>query len=269
MTTSIVEVAFKAGRIGIYENHQNLPAKHGDFVVVEADKGEDLGKVITIGSIPEFMSPEEPLKKIIRLATRADLVRMEKNRHLEDEALKICKHKIKKHQLNMNLVDAEYQLDHQRLTFYFTSDQRVDFRQLVRDLAARFKTRIELRQIGVRDAAKHIGGYGPCGCQLCCTTFLRKFESITIQYAKDQLLPMNSNKLTGLCGRLKCCLAFERRFYLEELKRFPRIGVEVETPEGIGVVDKIDIFNSMVYVRYPDEDIRRIHLESIKEVEVI
>lgn len=269
MVKSIVEVAFKAGRIGLFENDKGLVLRHGDFVIVEADKGEDLGKVVTLGQAPAFMSDDEPLKKVIRLATPADMARMQENRALEEEALKICKQKIGKHRLNMNLVDAEYQLDHKRLTFYFTSDQRVDFRQLVRDLAARFKTRIELRQIGVRDAAKHVGGYGPCGCQLCCTTFLKRFESITIQYAKDQLLPMNTNKLTGMCGRLKCCLAFERHFYLEELKRFPQVGSEVETPYGVGVVDKIDIFNETIYVRGADEDIFKVTLSELNPVGVV
>ncbi len=263
MAAKIIEVAFKAGRIGLFENTNQLEIDHGDMVIVEADKGEDIGKVVTMGNIPYFIPEEEPLKKVLRLATEAEIQKLEENRRLEEEALQICKEKVRNHRLNMNLVDAEYQLDHKRLTFYFTSDQRVDFRKLVRDLAARFKTRIELRQIGVRDAAKHVGGYGPCGCQLCCTTFLKKFESITIQYAKDQLLPMNASKLTGLCGRLKCCLAFERRFYLEEMARYPKVGETITTPDGTGKVEKIDIFNELVYVMYPDNEIRKVKLEEI------
>lgn len=263
MATDLVEVAFKAGRIGIFANRVGLNIKQEDYVIVEADKGMDIGKVIQKGQLFYEDISEEELKNVARLATPNDMKKLKENRHLEDKAVRICKDKIVKHKLNMNLVDAEYQWDHNKLTFYFTSDQRVDFRKLVRDLAGRFHTRIELRQIGVRDAARHVGGYGSCGCQLCCTAFLRNFDNITTQYVRDQLIPMNPSRLTGICGRLKCCLAFERDFYIDELSKFPKVGERINTENGDGVVEKVDIFNSVIYVRMGDDDIQRITLPEI------
>lgn len=262
----IVEIAFKAGRIGIYANPARVEIKPEMLVVVEADKGFDLGKVLQVGRIGPSYQTDEVLKNMVRIATEADLQKQEENYRLEEKALRICKEKILNHHLNMNLVDTEYQWDHSKLTFYFTSDERVDFRKLVRDLAAKFRTRIELRQIGVRDAARHVGGYGACGCQLCCTVFLKKFENITTQYIKDQLIPMNPSRLTGTCGRLKCCLAFENDYYLQELDKYPRLDEEVETPQGPGVVEKIDIFNGMVYVRFPNSDIEKFAINELQLV---
>ena len=138
----------------------------------------------------------------------------------------------------------------------------------MRDLASKFRTRIELRQIGVRDAARHVGGYGSCGCPLCCTTFLKRFDNITTQYVRDQLIPMNPSRLTGICGRLKCCLAFERDYYIEELSKFPRVGENVNTDRGKGVVEKVDIFNSVIYVRMMDEDIEKFSLSELNREEV-
>ncbi|RMG67029.1 MAG: hypothetical protein D6715_05605 [Calditrichaeota bacterium] len=271
MNTELVEVAFKAGRIGIYSNPVGFTLKPGEYVIVEADKGEDIGKVVNLGKI--FLRPEqaeeEKLANVMRKASDEELEQLEKNRRLEEEAIKICKKKIFRHGLNMNLVDAEYQLDHKKLTFYFTAPHRVDFRKLVRDLAGHFKTRIELRQIGVRDAARHVDGYDVCGCRLCCTLFLKKFENISIQYVKDQLLPMNTSRLTGVCGRLKCCLAYERDFYLEELARYPRIHARVKTPKGTGKVDKIDIFNAQLYVRLENDEIERFNREEILPAEAV
>jgi len=262
----IVEVAFKAGRIGIFANPARVEIKPEMLIVVEADKGFDLGKVLQIGRIGPGYQSDEVLKNVVRIATEADLHKQEENYRLEEKALRICKEKILNHHLNMNLVDTEYQWDHNKLTFYFTSDERVDFRKLVRDLAAKFRTRIELRQIGVRDAARHVGGYGACGCQLCCTVFLKKFENITTQYIKDQLIPMNPSRLTGTCGRLKCCLAFENDYYLQELDKYPQLDEEVETPQGPGVVEKIDIFNGMVYVRFPNSDIEKFAIDELQLV---
>lgn len=260
----ILEVAFKAGRIGIFANPARVEVKPEMLVIVEADKGFDLGKVLQVGRIGLSHQTDEVLKNVVRVATEADLKKHEENRRLEEKALRICKEKILNHHLNMNLVDTEYQWDHNKLTFYFTSDERVDFRKLVRDLAAKFRTRIELRQIGVRDAARHVGGYGACGCQLCCTIFLKKFENITTQYIKDQLIPMNPSRLTGSCGRLKCCLAFENDYYLQELDKYPQLDDEVETPGGPGVVEKIDIFNGMVYVRFPNSDIEKFAIHELQ-----
>ena len=244
----IVEVVFKAGRIGIYASPSDVALKADDYVIVEADKGCDLGKVALRGSTYNGYGSDEKLKKVIRKATDEDLQKREENREKEESAIRSCKEKILKHKLNMNLVDTEYQWDRNKLTFYFTSDERVDFRQLVRDLASQYRTRIELRQIGVRDAARHISGYGSCGCQLCCTVFLKKFENITTQYIKDQLIPTNPSRLTGVCGRLKCCLSFERDFYVEEMAKYPVVDSKIDTPKGKGTVEKVDIFNEVVYV---------------------
>jgi len=261
----IVEVAFKAGRIGIFANKKELDIKPENHVVVAAEKGVDLGKVIQVGAAFGAILADENIKEVLRIATPEDLDKYHKNRELEEQAIRTCKHKILKHKLKMNLVDAEYQLDHSKFTFYFTADERVDFRKLVRDLAGRFRTRIELRQIGVRDAARHVGGYGACGCQLCCSLFLKRFENITTQYIKDQLIPMSPSRLTGVCGRLKCCLAYERDFYLEEIERYPTVGKYIQTPKGKGRVEKIDIFNAVIYVRYPDDDIVSLPLKIIEE----
>jgi cell fate regulator YaaT (PSP1 superfamily) len=262
--TNVVEVAFKAGRIGIFANLAKIDIKQENYIIVEADKGQDLGKALQIGQVTAGFQIDENIKNVVRLATEEDLKKLTENRELEDKALRVCKDKIQKHGLNMNLVDTEYQWDHNKLTFYFTSDERVDFRKLVRDLASKFRTRIELRQIGVRDAARHVGGYGACGCQLCCTMFLKKFENITTQYMKDQLIPMNPSRLTGICGRLKCCLAFEKDYYLEELDKYPPLEEWVETPNGRGIVEKIDIFNGVIYVRLESNDIEKFSVNELQ-----
>jgi cell fate regulator YaaT (PSP1 superfamily) len=263
MTLELVEVAFKGNRTGIYINNIGLNIKTGDYVVVEAERGEDAGIVIALGRVVTLKEIEGEPKKLLRISTAADNVKIKDNRDEEESAYEICKEKIAKHNLNMKLVDVEYQFDRNKLTFYFTSDQRVDFRQLVRDLAAKYRTRIELRQIGVRDEAKRIGGYGTCGYKLCCNTFMREFETITTQYAKEQLLPMNPSKLSGVCGRLKCCLAFEKLFYIEELEKYPEIEKPIETPHGEGIVDKIDIFHGAVYVRFPNDDLEKFTLDEL------
>ena len=264
MPSDLVEVEFKGNRTGIFTNPVKIQLKTGDYVIVEAERGEDLGIVVALGRVLSLKEVGEDPPKVMRLATPDDLHKMRENRKAEESAFTVCKQKINKHKLNMKLVDVEYQFDRNKITFYFTSDQRVDFRQLVRDLAAKYHTRIELRQIGVRDEAKRIGGYGTCGYKLCCATFMREFETITTQYAKDQLLPMNPSKLSGVCGRLKCCLAFEKTFYAHELERFPEVDKPIRTPQGEGVVDKVDIFKGTVYVRFSDEAIEKFNLEDLE-----
>ncbi len=268
MPSNLVEVAFKGNRTGIYVNPIDIQVKPGNYVIVEAERGEDLGMVIALGRVVSLKEMKTEPLKLMRLATPNDLEKLAQNRQDEEKAFQVCKEKIAQHDLNMKLVDVEYQFDRNKITFYFTSDQRVDFRQLVRDLAAVYRTRIELRQIGVRDEAKRIGGYGTCGYRLCCATFMRAFETITTQYAKEQLLPMNPSKLSGVCGRLKCCLAFEKVFYMEELEKYPVIDHPVRTPQGEGVVEKIDIFHGTIYVRFPNEEIEKFTLNQIEKIEV-
>jgi len=265
MDSELVEVAFKGNRTGIFINPVEIQLKSGDQVIVEAERGEDLGVVVAIGRVVSLKDIKgEPLK-VMRLATPDNIQKQKDNRLEEAKSFEVCKEKIAKHNLNMKLVDVEFQFDRNKLIFYFTSDQRVDFRQLVRDLAAIYRTRIELRQIGVRDEAKRIGGYGTCGYKLCCATFIREFETISTQYAKDQLLPMNPSKLSGVCGRLKCCLTFEKIFYMKELEKYPSLDERIKTPSGAGIVDKVDIFQGTVYVRFPNEEIEKFTLEELEE----
>ena len=264
MPSDLVEVSFKGNRTQIYINPDSIPLKMGDYVIVEAERGIDLGTVTALGRVAHLKQKDEENRKVLRKATEEEIKKLQQNRRDEEQAFEVCKQKIAKHKLNMKLVDVEYQFDRNKVTFYFTSDQRVDFRQLVRDLEAKYRTRIELRQIGVRDEAKRIGGYGTCGYRLCCATFMRNFETITTQYAKEQLLPMNPSKLSGVCGRLKCCLAFEKSFYIQELAKYPEVDQPVRTPLGEGVVDKIDIFNGTIYVRYPNEAIEKFTLEELE-----
>ncbi len=265
MPSELIEVAFKGNRTNIYTNPIGMVLKSGDYVIVEAERGEDIGVVVAIGRIVSLKEMNEEHQNVMRVATENDLQKYRENRKEEQTAFEICKERITKHELNMKLVDVEYQFDRNKLTFYFTSEQRVDFRQLVRDLAGKYRTRIELRQIGVRDEAKRIGGYGTCGYKLCCSTFMREFETITTQCAKDQLLPMNPSKLSGVCGRLKCCLAFEKVFYLEELGKYPEVNEAITTPQGEGTVEKIDIFHKMVYVRLPNEDVEKFSLDELQK----
>lgn len=264
MPSDLVEVAFKGNRTGIFTNPIGIQLKTGDHVIVEAERGEDQGVIVAIGRVLTLKDMEQEPLKVMRKATPSDVEKLKANRQAEENAFNVCKQKITRHNLNMKLVDVEYQFDRNKITFYFTSDQRVDFRQLVRDLAAKYHTRIELRQIGVRDEAKRIGGYGTCGYKLCCSTFMREFETITTQYAKEQLLPMNPSKLSGVCGRLKCCLAFEKVYYVQELEKYPEVDKPIQTPQGQGVVDKIDIFHRTIYVRFSNEEIEKFSLNDLQ-----
>ncbi|MEJ2535599.1 MAG: regulatory iron-sulfur-containing complex subunit RicT [Calditrichia bacterium] len=257
MPSDLVEVVFKGNRTGIYSNPVGITLKTGDYVIVEAERGEDIGIVVALGRVVSLKEMDTEPKKLMRLATDDDLNKLKTNRIEEESAFEVCKEKINKHNLNMKLVDVEYQFDKNKLTFYFTSDQRVDFRQLVRDLASKYKTRIELRQIGVRDEAKRLGGYGTCGYKLC--------ETITTQHAKEQLLPMNPSKLSGVCGRLKCCLSFEKIFYLKELEKYPEVDKQIITPNGRGIVDKVDIFHGWVYVRLANDDLEKFTLDQLQD----
>ncbi len=266
MATELIEVIFKGKRVEIFTNPNKLNIRPRMYVIVEADRGIDIGQVGRIGSV-EYLTEDEQLKNVVRIASKEDLQKMQENRALEKDALETCKQKVEARHLNMNLIDAEWQLDHNRITFYFTSENRVDFRELVRELASIFKTRIELRQIGVRDAARRIGGCGVCGRELCCSIFLKECESISLQFAKDQLLPTNPSRLTGICGRLKCCLSYERDFYLEELEHYPAIESQVSTPQGEGVVEKVDIFHQVVLVRLKNDEIESFAIDEIKPSE--
>lgn len=259
-TSPYVEVVFKGERRGYYVNASKLALAEGSYVVVEAEKGLDLGVVGAIGDTAYMKSRlrmrpcKESPKKLVREATDADMKVMFFHREQEQTAFQICLDRIAKLDLPMKLVDVEYQFDRNRITFYFTADGRVDFRQLVRELAAEYRTRIELRQIGPRDEAKRMGGFGVCGRELCCSSWLGMFEPISTDMARLQNLTINPFKLAGQCGRLKCCLSYEAQLYEELLKRFPPLDYRVKTSRGEGKIEKVDIFQDAIYVHYPDNN---------------
>lgn len=233
---NIIGVRFKKpGKIYFFDPDGKIVRK-GQHVIVETAMGKEYGEVM----IANRQLPEEkivaPLKKIIRIATEKDRRQNEQNKKDEKEAFKICEKKIKEYKLDMKLMDVEYKFDKSKLLFFFTADGRIDFRDLVKDLASIFKTRIELRQMGVRDEVKRLGGNGVCGRELCCCSFLGNFDTVTIKMAKEQNVSLNPSKISGNCGRLMCCLKYEQEVYEDKLKKLPGIGSIVETEDGKGEV---------------------------------
>lgn len=247
-----------------------LEPKLGDYVVVETVRGVEVGKVV-IG--PKDIKEEEnvaPLKDILRIATEEDLEQYEKNIQDAKDAIPICREKIAKHKLDMEILEAEYTFDRNKFIVYFTAEGRVDFRELVRDMASIFRTRIELRQVGVRDEAKFLGALGSCGREVCCKKFLGDFEPVSIQMAKDQSLSLNPGKISGACGRLMCCLNYEKDVYEEKLKNMPERGEKVICPEGRGIVIDTDTLSETVKLRVKlDNDIENILQYSVSEIETI
>lgn len=232
----IVGVRFKeAGKV-YYFDPSGISFKTGDGAIVETSRGVEFGFVTTANKIVSQNEVVLPLKKVLRRATSADTAHLNENIELAKKAKDVFREKVEKHKLDMTLVDAEYTFDNSKLLFYFTSEGRVDFREFVKDMASVFKTRIELRQIGVRDEAKQLGGLGVCGRPFCCKTFLNDFEQVSIKMAKDQGLSLNSVKISGTCGRLMCCLRYENDVYQEEIAKTARVGSIVSTPSGKGVV---------------------------------
>ena len=266
---NIIGVRFKKlGKIYFF-NPKGLKVKKGDKVIVETTQGEEYGEVM----IPNrFVNDEKivaPLKKVIRLANNKDNKHYEECRKKEKEAFKTCQKKIKEHNLKMTLTDVEYKFDDSKILFYFTADGRIDFRELVKDLAAIYKTRIELRQIGVRDEVKRIGGNGVCGRELCCCTFLRDFEAVSIKMAKEQNMSLNPSKISGNCGRLMCCLKYESNVYEDKLKRLPNVGAIVKTEDGEGEVDNIETLKEVVRVKIKDGDSYIYKKYPVSEIKVI
>lgn len=251
---NIVGVRFKKpGKIYFFDPGY-LKINQKDKVIVETSFGEELGEVVISKRNMSNSKLSAPLKKVIRIATPKDLKHYEENKKKEKEAFKICEDKIKKYKLDMHLTDVEYKFDNSKILFYFTADGRIDFRELVKDLASIFKTRIELRQIGVRDEVKRIGGNGVCGRELCCCSFLNDFETVSIKMAKEQNISLNPSKISGNCGRLMCCLKYEQDVYEDKLKRLPKIGSTVKTVDGEGVVDSIETLKEIVRIKFKDED---------------
>jgi cell fate regulator YaaT (PSP1 superfamily) len=264
--SKIFEVEFSGGRRSFYANPQEFPFVVGDLVIVQAEKGEDFGRVVNMGSLVDQRAGNREYPLILRKPSKKDMDQAEENQKLEREAFFDCRKRIEEHGLNMKLVDVEYQFDRNKITFYFTSEKRVDFRALVRDLASRYKTRIELRQIGVRDEAKRIGGVGVCGRRLCCEAFLREFEPVVTQFAKEQNLSLNPTKLSGSCGRLMCCLLYERDFYAEFAKQFPDAGSVIETAQGKKILKKIDVFEEQALLQLENGKEEKISLEELRRI---
>ena len=253
----VAGVRFKrAGKVYHFDPN-NLALAPGDFVIVETTRGVEMGRVVTATTELPDAEVVKPLKKVVRKAAREDLEMLAKNREKETEAGVIAREKIAARNLPMKLIGVEYSFDGSKIVFYFTADGRIDFRELVKDLANVFRTRIELRQIGVRDEAKLIGGLGCCGRELCCTSWLSDFTSVSIRMAKDQNLSLNPTKISGICGRLMCCLKYENDVYEQEKVGFPDPGSRVVTPDGEGRVTAINIFKKTVGVELKETKLVR------------
>ena len=263
----IIGVRFReAGKI-YYFSPGKRKISRGDQVIVETARGVEMGRVV----LGEKEVPEEeivsPLKEVTRIATEEDLKREKRNREKEKEAFVVCEQKIKKHQLQMKLVGAEYTFDNNKLLFYFTADGRIDFRELVKDLASVFRTRIELRQIGVRDETKMMGGIGICGRELCCKTFLSDFAPVSIKMAKEQNLSLNPGKISGLCGRLMCCLKNEYETYEYLNSRLPGVGDFVTTPDGVkGQVQSVNVLRQTVKVLTEQGDVKEVQEYKVNQL---
>ena len=251
---NIIGVRFKKlGKIYFF-NPDKLKVKKGDKVIVETAQGEEFGEVLIDNRMVDDDKIVAPLKKVIRIATPKDEKHYEDCKVKEKEAFEICNKKIKEHKLDMVLTDVEVKFDNSKVLFFFTADGRIDFRDLVKDLAAIYKTRIELRQIGVRDEVKRLGGNGVCGRELCCCSFLSNFEPVSIKMAKEQNISLNPSKISGNCGRLMCCLKYEDNVYQEKLKRLPHVGAIVKTEDGEGEVDGVETLKEIVKVKLKDGD---------------
>ena len=266
---NIIGVRFKrAGKIYFFDpdGKQIDRDKH---VIVETAMGMEYGEV----AIANRQLPQEkivaPLKKIVRVATRHDDKQNEENKKMEKEAFKVCEKKIKEHGLDMKLMDVEFKFDRSKILFFFTADGRIDFRELVKDLASIYKTRIELRQIGVRDEVRRIGGNGVCGRELCCCSFLGNFETVSIKMAKEQNVSLNPSKISGNCGRLMCCLQYEQNVYEDKLKKLPKVGAIVKTVDGQGEVCGLETLKEIVKVKFKDGDETYFKKYDAKDVKII
>lgn len=255
----------KNGKI-YYFDANGFDVKPGEYVIVDTARGHDLGEVAMGPRDIDEETWKNPLKKTVRVASEQDIQHGIDNREKEKEAFSICQKKIAEHKLEMKLVSVEYAFDNSKILFFFTANGRVDFRSLVKDLASIFKMRIELRQIGVRDEAKMLGGLGPCGRPICCGTFLDQFQPVSIKMAKEQNLSLNPTKISGVCGRLMCCLKYEQEHYEMTRKKMPKVGREVITPDGTGPVSDLNIVKETVFVRLMNGDTSEIKEYPLEEI---
>ena len=264
--TEIISVKFKENGRAYSFDPAGIKAEQGEYVIVETQNGIEIGTVSAANHEVAKDAIVKPLKKVIRKATEKDMARREENKKKETEAFGICEELILAHKLDMKLVEVEYSFDANKIVFFFTSDGRVDFRELVKDLASRFHTRIELRQIGVRDEAKMLGGLGICGRPYCCKQFLNDFQPVSIKMAKEQGLSLNPTKISGSCGRLMCCLKYEQDAYEYLNSLTPSVGSTVKTPEGNAVVTEVNLITGYLTVRLSDSDSLpfKIHRDEVK-----
>ena len=259
--TEVVQVRLgEAGKIAYFSTN-SLKLKKGSSVIIEQDRGLGYGEVVSPPEVIPVDKIEKPLRKVIRIATPGDIHQIDRNKKQVKEIIAACEEKIKERKLDMKLIQAEYSFDRSKITFYFTADGRVDFRELVKDLAKQFKARIELKQIGVRDEAKLLGGFGPCGMRLCCARFLKNFEPVTIKMAKEQNLPLNPTKISGLCGRLMCCLGYEYEIYKSLMKGLPREGNIIKTKQGKAKVVSVNALKRTATVELEDKRLVEISFD--------
>ncbi|MBU1122187.1 MAG: stage 0 sporulation family protein [Candidatus Omnitrophota bacterium] len=256
----------EAGQLMSYRGADDIEVN--DYVIVEADRGVDYGEVVEVGETEAIIQEDEScpkekssLKNILRRVTPQDSQQIKDNQRQAKDSLKLCSRKIREYKLAMKLVDAEYSFDRKKIVFYFTSDGRIDFREVVKDLAKIFKIRIEMRQIGVRDEARLFGGVGSCGQPLCCVRFLKSFEPVSMKMAKTQRLPLTSGKISGICGRLMCCLFYEYKTYRDLAKGLPKEGQTIETPQGKGKVISVNVLKRTVCVDLGDGKIEKISFD--------
>ena len=267
----IIEVSFKGNRKSYYTADVAQP-RPDDYVVVEADRGEDLGRVTASGAVAERKcsgcstgcAAPVPSQRVLRIAAERDIDAMYALREDENRVRRVTREKVAQYKLKMKVSDAEWQWDHNKLTIFFTAERRVDFRDLVRDLARTFRTRIELKQIGVRDESALLGGVGRCGRELCCSTWLRELKPVSLQLAKDQRLSLNPAQISGCCGRLMCCLTYEHESYVTARKKFPREGKTLSTAQGRERVITVDIWRELVLLKDEDGNRRTVPLADLK-----
>lgn len=264
MFVNVVEVFFEYNKSSSFFRNNDLKLKNNLTVIVNSDRGLQFGKIVNIiNDIEQFDNVD--LYDVVRVSSKKDYINYLENIKLSDIALDKCKEVVKSSSLNMTILDANYNFDRTQLLFRFVADERIDFRQLAKDLGAMFRTRIELRQIGIRDKAKEVGGFGPCGRLLCCSTFLSSFDSVTINMAKNQNVSLNPTKINGVCGRLLCCLKYENDVYFELKKSLPKVGEVVDNPRGKGKVIEVNLFKNSYVVELDDKSKLEVVVENESE----
>ena len=256
----LVKIKFQGCRREVFRNNMDFPIKNDDVVIIDAERGEDIGIAITYPVEKSASEAEKDKSTVIRKANPQDLEKYNENKLRQKIALDFCHQRIEELQLPMKLIDVEYRLDRKKVIFFFTADDRIDFRDLVKILAAEYKTRIEMRQISTREEARRTGGIGPCGEPVCCRQFIDDFEPISTQLVKEQNLPMNPTKISGLCGKLKCCFRYEHDFYKEVLEKYPSYGTKVSFKEQSGTIEKIDIFQHTITIKFDSDEITEFPL---------